>query len=150
MSRRRRRRRQPLTVVAEEVEALAPDVRAGPPDEEPAPGRFGTSIIGLTLVMKGELSLDEDLIIDGRFEGPVIEGARCLSIGTFANVKADIHGDSAEIAGTVDGDFHGSGTVVLRRTARLRGAISADTLRVEDGTNLENAILSGRITRAED
>lgn len=136
-------------MVAEGIEALAPEFCDEAPDEEPAPGRFGTSIIGLTLVMKGELSLDEDLIIDGRFEGPVIDGARCLSIGTFAKVKADIHGDSAEIAGTVDGDFHGSGTVVLRRTARLRGAISAGTLRVEDGTNLENAILTGRITRAE-
>lgn len=118
------------------------------PDER-APGHLGTSIIGHTLVMKGELSLDEDLIIEGRFEGPVIDGARRLSIGTFANVKADIRGDSAEIAGTVDGDFQGSGTVVLRRTARLRGAISAGALRVEDGTNLEHAILSGRITRAE-
>ncbi len=137
-------------MAAEPVEALAPDVSAEAPEEAPAPGRFGTSIIGLTLVMKGELSLDEDLIIDGRFEGPAIDGARCLSIGTFANVKADIRGGSAEIAGTVDGDFHGSGTVVLRRTARLRGAISAGTLRVEDGTNLEHAILSGRITRAEE
>jgi cytoskeletal protein CcmA (bactofilin family) len=136
-------------VVAESVEAFAADVRAGSP-EEPAPGRFGTSIIGVTLVMKGELSLDEDLIIDGRFEGPVIDGAHSLSIGTFAKVKADIRGDSAEIAGTVDGDIRGSGTVVLRRTARVRGAISADRLRVEDGTNLENAILSGRISRVED
>lgn len=135
-------------MAAERIEALAPDVCAEAPDE-PVPGHFGMSIIGLTLVMKGELSLDEDLIIDGRFEGPVIDGARRLSIGTFASVKAEIYGDSAEIAGTVDGDFHGSGTVVLRRTARLRGAISAETLRVEDGTNLEHAVLSGRISRAE-
>lgn len=136
-------------MAAEDIEALAPDDPAGAP-EAPAPGGFGPSIIGHTLVMKGELSLDEDLIIDGRFEGPAIDGARRLSIGTFASVKADIRGDSAEIAGSVDGDFHGSGTVVLRRTARLRGAISAGTLHVEDGTNLEHAILSGRITRAEE
>lgn len=118
--------------------------------DEPPVSPFGPSIIGATLVMKGELTLDEDLIIDGQFEGPVINGARRLDIGAFATVKADIHGESAEIAGTIDGDFHGGGSVLLRRTARITGEISATNLEIEDGTNLEHTILSGRITRARE
>ncbi len=100
--------------------------------------------------MRGVLTLAEDLTIEGTFLGPSIEGARNLSIGPLATVRADIHGESADIAGTVDGDFAGTGTVVVRRTARLHGAVSADRLRVEDGTNLENVVLSGRISRIDD
>lgn len=121
---------------------------AAPPEpiDLPTPSVGGPSIIGSTLVMKGSLTLDEDLIIDGRFEGTRIEGAHQLSISTHAAVKADIYGDSAEIAGTLDGAFEGSGTVLVRRTARIKGEISAGILRIENGTNLEDAILSGRIS----
>lgn len=107
------------------------------------------SIIGSTLVMKGELRLDEDLIIDGTFDGELIDGAHRLTIGPFARVSARIRSESVDIAGVVEGDCEGSGTVVVRRTARIKGSVSASRLRVEDGTNLENTVLSGRISRAE-
>ncbi|MGH8223668.1 MAG: bactofilin family protein [Woeseiaceae bacterium] len=113
-------------------------------------GYCGPSIIGATLVMRGELTLDEDLIIDGTFDGTVIDGAHRLSVGAFAQVRARIRSESAEIAGTVDGDFEGRDTVVLRKTARIRGDWSARRVRVEAGTNLENVVLSGRISRVED
>lgn len=99
--------------------------------------------------MNGSLTLDEDLIIDGRFEGTHIEGVHRLSISTFATVKADIRAQSAEIEGTLDGTFEASGTVLVRRSARIKGEISASTLRIETGTNLEDAVLSGRISLAD-
>lgn len=119
-------------------------------ENERRPSEYGPSIIGATLVMRGELTLDEDLTIDGRFEGAVINGVHKLSVSTFAEVKADIRGESADIAGVVDGDFDGDGTVYVHRTARLNGEITAYRLYVEDGTNLEHAILSGRISRADE
>lgn len=99
--------------------------------------------------MKGELTLDEDLVINGRFEGTHIRGARRLSVSPHATVKGDVRVESADIAGTVDGALEGSGTVVVHRTARIRGEISAQTLRIENGTNLEDAVLSGRISLSE-
>jgi cytoskeletal protein CcmA (bactofilin family) len=75
------------------------------------------SIIGSTLVMKGELIVGEDLEIEGTFDGTITAA--------------------------------GADTVTVRRTARLSGEVSASIVRVEDGTNLENTILSGRIRLAE-
>lgn len=110
----------------------------------------GPSIIGMTVVMNGELTLDEDLIIEGQFRGPCVDGARRLTIGSFASVSARIRSGSADIAGRVDGDFEGSETVVVRRTSSIRGTVTAADLRVEDGTNLEGTILSGRIRKVEE
>jgi cytoskeletal protein CcmA (bactofilin family) len=75
------------------------------------------SIIGSTVVMKGELTVGEDLEIEGTFDG--------------------------KITGT------GPDTVTVRRCARVSGEVSASVVRVEDGTNLENTVLSGRIRLAE-
>jgi cytoskeletal protein CcmA (bactofilin family) len=136
-------------VATEHDEPAAPK----PPEDIPDtydPTAAGPSIIGMTLVMRGELTLDEDLIIEGTFDGTTINGARNLSIGSFANVKAHIEGESADIAGKIDGDFRGSGTVVLHKTARITGEISANRVCIEDGTNLERAIVSGCISRIEE
>lgn len=62
-----------------------------------------------------------------------------------------IVGEDVEIEGTFDGTItgHGPDTVTVRRIARLTGEVSASMVRVEDGTNLENTVLSGRIRLAE-
>jgi len=75
------------------------------------------SIIGSTVVMKGELIVGEDLEIEGTFDGTIT-------------------GESQD-------------TVTVRRIARLSGKVSATVVRVEDGTNLENTVLSGCIRLAE-
>lgn len=110
----------------------------------------GLSIIGSTVSMTGELTLDEDLIIEGEFRGKHIRGARRLAIGSFARVRAEVRVGSADIAGRLDGDFDGDTTVIVRRTARISGTVTATDVRIEDGTNLERAILCGRIRRLEE
>lgn len=67
-------------------------------------------------------------------------------------MKGDlIVGEDLEIEGTFDGTITGRNqdTVTVRRIAKLSGEVSASLVRVEDGTNLENTILSGRIQLAE-
>jgi cytoskeletal protein CcmA (bactofilin family) len=105
------------------------------------------SCIGSTMVLKGELSLEEDLIIEGSFDGSIIQGNQRLSIGEHARVRATIRTGSAIIAGAVEGNIHGSSTVIVKKTARLHGALTAERLCLESGANLEDVILSGNIAR---
>jgi cytoskeletal protein CcmA (bactofilin family) len=98
--------------------------------------------------MKGELTAGEDLIVNGTIIGSITNGSRRLSVTTFARVHGDVHSASADIAGTVEGDVSGGSDLLLRRTAQLNGSLSADSVVVEQGTNLRNAILSGRVTCA--
>lgn len=100
------------------------------------------------MVLRGELRLAEDLIIEGRFDGSITQGDQRLSIGEHARVRATIRTGSAVIAGAVDGDVRGLKTVVVKKTAALRGALAAERLCLDFRANLEDVILSGRIARA--
>jgi cytoskeletal protein CcmA (bactofilin family) len=99
------------------------------------------------MVLKGDLSLQEDLIIEGTFDGNITQGNQRLSIGEHARVRASIRTGSAIIAGLVEGNVLGSSTVVVKKTARLHGALTADRLCLESGANLEDVILCGNIAR---
>lgn len=107
-------------------------------------------MLGATLVMRGDLTLAEDLIIEGRFDGNITQGDHRLSIGEHARVRANIRTGSAVIAGLVDGDVRGTKTVVVKRTAELHGALSAERLCLDLGANLEDVVLSGSIARTPD
>jgi cytoskeletal protein CcmA (bactofilin family) len=107
------------------------------------------SCIGSTMVLKGDLSLEEDLIIEGRFEGSIVQGNQRLSIGEHARIRATIQTGSAIIAGTVEGNIYGGSTVIVKKSARLNGALTAERLCLESGANLEDVILSGNIARID-
>ena len=57
------------------------------------------SVIGPTLVFKGELSADEDLVIEGQIEGTIAHHKKHLTIGKKGRVKADIHASSVIVEG---------------------------------------------------
>ncbi len=127
------------------LEAPAPGAAPHRPRAAPAPAR--PSVLGSTLVLKGDLRLAEDLIIEGRFDGSITQGEQRLSIGEHARVNATIRTGSAVIAGSVDGDVRGSQTVVVKKTATLRGTLAAERLCLDFDANLADVVLSGKIER---
>ena len=111
----------------------------------------GTVVFDSNLVMHGEMRVEpeHDVVVVGSIDCTAIRGIRNLAIRLEGIVSGAVEGETAEIAGTLNGRAEISGTVILRRTARLRGEVSAGCIRVEEGTNLEHCILSGSIRRAE-
>lgn len=99
------------------------------------------SVIGPTLTIKGELSANEDLIIEGQIEGKIAHQDKNLTVGKSGRVKADIHANEVVILGQVDGDIRGDDIVKLAQTADVRGNIHCARISMEDG-----ARFSGNIT----
>jgi len=91
------------------------------------------SVIGPTLVFKGELSADEDLIIEGQIEGTIAHHKKNLTVGKQGRVKADIHASSVIIEGQLVGDIHSDGMVSLVKGADVKGNIFCARLVMEDG-----------------
>lgn len=99
-----------------------------------------TSVIGPTLVFVGELSADEDLIIEGRVEGTIAHHEKSLTVGKLGVVKANIRARSVTIQGTVHGDVQGDDLVLLTAGAHVTGNISSPRIRMEDGARFKGSM----------
>ena len=98
------------------------------------------SVIGPTLIFKGELSANEDLIIEGQIEGKIAHQDKNLTVGKSGRVTANIHAKQIEILGTVDGDIRGDDIVKLAKTAVVNGNIQCGRIVMEDGAHFSGSI----------
>jgi cytoskeletal protein CcmA (bactofilin family) len=100
----------------------------------------GSTVIGKSVVIRGELSGNEDLYIDGDVEGTVILPESRLTIGPNARVKANLNVRDVIIFGHLTGNVTATGRVDLRQSAIVSGDILAGRLSIE-----ESAVLTGRV-----
>jgi cytoskeletal protein CcmA (bactofilin family) len=102
------------------------------------------SILGPTLFFKGDLSAEEDLLIQGRVEGSITHSQR-LSVGAQGIVKANIRAQTIIVEGTVDGDLQAEKSVVLKDTAKVRGNLYAPSISINEGASFSGNIdMSGK------
>lgn len=100
------------------------------------------SILGPTLYFKGELSAEEDLLIQGRVEGSITHTQR-LTVGAQGTVKANVRAALIIVEGTVDGDLHADRSVVVRDSATVYGNIHSPSVSIMEGANFTGSIDMG-------
>ncbi len=98
------------------------------------------SVIGPTLVIKGELSADEDLVIEGTIEGAIAHHKKNLTIGKEGRVTADIYASSVLVEGELNGDIHSDGLVSLAKGAMVIGNVYCTRIVMEDGARFNGKI----------
>ncbi len=101
------------------------------------------SVLGPTLVIRGELSADEDLVIEGTIEGKIAHHDKNLTIGKQGRVTADIHAKAVLVEGELNGDIHSDGLVSLAQGATLNGNIYCARLVMQEG-----ACFNGKVEMA--
>jgi cytoskeletal protein CcmA (bactofilin family) len=100
----------------------------------------GSAVIGKTITMRGEISGNEELYIDGNFEGTIRLPDNRLTLGPNAKVKANLEAGDIVIYGKLEGNLRAAGRLELRDSAVLQGDISAGRLSIE-----ENASMKGKV-----
>jgi cytoskeletal protein CcmA (bactofilin family) len=100
----------------------------------------GSTVIGKSVVIKGELSGKEDLYVDGVVEGTISLPESRLTVGPNAHVMADIDVRDIVVFGKVDGNITASGRIELRSSAMVLGDVFAGRMSIE-----ENASIKGRV-----
>lgn len=100
----------------------------------------GSTVIGKSVIIRGELTGSEDLFMDGQIEGTITLTSSRLTIGPNATVNADISVQDVIIFGKVDGNIKATGSIDLRQSAVVTGDILAGRLSIE-----ESAIIKGRV-----
>ncbi len=97
-------------------------------------------MIGPSIHIKGTVSGDEDLLIQGKVEGTIDLGDHEVAVGQSGKVTADIKAKTVKIEGEVAGDVTGSEKVVIAKSGRVRGNIVAPRVTLEDGAIFKGSI----------
>ncbi len=98
------------------------------------------SVIGPSLVIKGELEAGENLLIEGRVEGNINHTADSLVIGGNGSVQAEVRAQNVVVEGTVDGDIYGSRSVAIRETAKVCGNVFTPRVSITEGAHFKGNI----------
>jgi cytoskeletal protein CcmA (bactofilin family) len=114
------------------AEPRAPEARAA----ETAPK---ASVLGPTLRFRGELSAQEDLIIQGSVEGSITH-TQSLTVGTDGTMKGDIRARVIVIDGKVEGDMYATESVNIRATAKVKGNVFAPRVGITEGAFFQGQI----------
>ncbi|MCL2011601.1 MAG: polymer-forming cytoskeletal protein [Cystobacterineae bacterium] len=93
---------------------------------------MANTIIGSSIVIDGEISGDEDLVIQGTVKGR-ISLKESLYVESSGIVEADIDTQNVEIAGRVTGNIVASDKVELKADCRVIGDIKSPRILIADG-----------------
>src|SRR5437016_1476509 len=96
--------------------------------------------IGKSVVIKGELSGNEDLYLDGEVEGTIDMGQHSLIIGPNARIRAHISARDLVLHGRVEGNVRGAERVELKKSTVVVGDISTQRIVIEDGAYFKGSI----------
>jgi cytoskeletal protein CcmA (bactofilin family) len=96
--------------------------------------------IGQTVVLKGEISARESLLIDGEVEGTVELQEASLTVGPHGRVTADIRAKEIIIDGAVKGNLYASERIEIRRSGSVVGDLVSARVMIEDGAYFKGSV----------
>ncbi|MBP8822052.1 MAG: polymer-forming cytoskeletal protein [Flavobacteriales bacterium] len=105
------------------------------PSEPVSPGKINSIMEGTSI--EGEIRSDSNIRIDGRVKGTLHVRGR-LIVGATGLVEGEVHCQSSDIEGTVNGKVMCQDLLSLKATAKLSGDIRTKQLAIEPG-----AVFSG-------
>ena len=101
------------------------------------------AVIGRKIKLKGEITGEEDLIIEGRVDGSVELRSHSVTVGQEGNVKASISGRTIKVKGKVQGNLAAEEQIVLLSSATVEGDLVAPRVIMEDGASFRGGIEMG-------
>ena len=96
--------------------------------------------IGKSITISGDLTGEEDLVIEGKVEGKVTLPNSQLTIGANGTIKAEVQAKSVVVIGRVSGNVRGTERVEIQATGIVEGDVIAPRLIVAEGAVVNGSI----------
>jgi cytoskeletal protein CcmA (bactofilin family) len=91
--------------------------------------------------VKGQISGDEDLLVDGKVEGPISMGEHRLTVGQNGQVTGGLRAREIIIYGKVDGNQAVVGeSIEVKKDASMIGNVTTRRIVIEDGAGFKGSI----------
>jgi cytoskeletal protein CcmA (bactofilin family) len=98
------------------------------------------TILGQSIVLHGEMSGKEDLLIEGQLEGTINLPEHSVTVGSHGEVKAEVHARQVVVLGALTGNITASEKVEIRKTGQVVGDLVAAAVAIEDGAYFKGSI----------
>ena len=99
-----------------------------------------TARLGSSLDVKGKISGNEDLYINGTVEGLVHLDEGKLTVGATAKLTADVIASEVIVYGSVKGNVLGKGKIEIEKDGSVNGDLTTAQIIVEDGASFKGSI----------
>jgi cytoskeletal protein CcmA (bactofilin family) len=98
-----------------------------------------SSVVGKTLLIKGEINSDDEILIEGKIQGKINVKNRVI-VGVNGNVEADIEAKEVIIKGKVTGNVKGGQRVEIVPAGVLHGNINSPRVVIAESGIFEGSI----------
>ena len=105
-----------------------------------APSSHSSAVIGPGIEISGDVTASADLVINGKINGSVVQSSHSVEIGESGQVNARVRAKMVKVSGEVRGDILGNEKVLITRTGRALGNISAPRVQLDDGALFKGSI----------
>jgi cytoskeletal protein CcmA (bactofilin family) len=130
----------PATNISGEAKTMAPLDSSNPAAASDRSSGSGTARLGASLHVKGEITGNEDLAIDGSVEGLVQLEDRKLTIGASARVTADVIAREVVVYGNVKGNLRARDRIEIKKDGSVVGDLTTARIMIEDGAYFKGSI----------
>jgi cytoskeletal protein CcmA (bactofilin family) len=96
--------------------------------------------IGKSIVIKGDLSGNEDLVVEGKVEGKIDLPSNRLTIGAGGQVQAQVHAKTVVVVGRIAGNVSAGDRLEIQATGIVEGDVEAPRLIVAEGAVLNGSV----------
>lgn len=107
------------------------------------------NFVGANVVIRGDITGDEDLLVDGVVEGLIQLGQGTLTVGATGRIVSDVVARGVIVYGEVRGNIVASKWIELKRESSTVGDLATPWITVEQGANYKGSmeIVSRRDSR---
>jgi cytoskeletal protein CcmA (bactofilin family) len=99
-----------------------------------------TARLGSSLHVKGEITGNEDLLIDGSVEGLIQLDERKLTVGASAKLTADVVAREVVVYGSVKGNLRAKDRIEIKKDGSVNGDLTTARIMIEDGAYFKGSI----------
>ena len=96
--------------------------------------------IGQSIEIRGELTGNEDLTIEGKIDGKVSLKGHNLTVGANGRIKGEVRAKAVAIVGEMNGNIVADDKVELAATGSMMGDIRAPRVVLADGARFKGSI----------
>jgi len=103
-------------------------------------GEQDVANIGKSISIKGDLTGNEDIVVEGTVEGKIDLPNNQLTVGANGTVRAEVAAKAIVVVGRVSGNVNGTERVEIQATGIVEGDVIAPKLVVAEGAVVNGSI----------